>query len=91
MAADPATARRSGSRSRWRGRAKCIVPNVVGKKKKKAAAAIVAANCTVGTTKKKFSEKVKKKKVIKTKPAAGTRCPAGSPVDLKVSKGKKKG
>jgi hypothetical protein len=71
--------------------AQCIVPDVVGKKKKKAKAAIVAANCTVGATKKKFSEKVKKKKVIKTKPAAGTTLPAGSPVDLKVSKGEKKG
>ena len=50
----------------------CIVPDVKGKKKKKAQAAIVAANCTVGAVKKKFSKKVKKKKVIKTKPAAGT-------------------
>ena len=68
----------------------CIVPNVVKKKKKKAAAAIVAANCTVGAVKKKFSSKVKKKKVIKTKPKAGTTLPAGSPVDLKISKGPKK-
>jgi sugar lactone lactonase YvrE len=71
--------------------AQCIVPNVVKKKKKKATAAIVAANCTVGAIKKKFSSKVKKKKVIKTKPKAGTTLPAGSPVDLKVSKGEKKG
>ena len=70
--------------------AQCIVPNVVKKKKKKAAAAIVAANCTVGAVKKKFSSKVKKKKVIKTKPKAGTTLPAGSPVDLKISKGKKR-
>ena len=68
--------------------AQCIVPDVVGKKKKKAAKAIVAANCTVGSTKKKRSSKVKKKKVIKQKPPAGTVLPAGSPVDLKVSKGK---
>jgi 6-phosphogluconolactonase (cycloisomerase 2 family) len=68
----------------------CVVPDVVGQKKKAAQAAIVAANCTVGTTKKKFSKKVKKKKVIKTKPKAGTSLPAGSPVDLKISKGKKK-
>jgi 6-phosphogluconolactonase (cycloisomerase 2 family) len=70
--------------------AQCIVPDVVGKKKKKAKAAIAAANCTVGTTKKKRSSKVKKKKVIKQKPPAGTVLPAGSPVDLKVSKGKPK-
>jgi Tol biopolymer transport system component len=70
--------------------AQCVVPDVVGQKKKKATAAIVAANCTVGATKKKFSKKVKKKKVIKTKPKAGTTLPAGSPVDLKVSKGPKK-
>lgn len=57
-------------------------------KKGKAKAAIVAANCTVGAIKKKISKKVKKKKVIKTKPKAGTTLPAGSPVDLKVSKGK---
>ena len=72
------------------GQGQCNVPNVVGLKKGKAIDAIVAANCTVGTLKKKFSKKVKKKKVIKQKPAAGTTLPAGSPVDLKISKGKKK-
>ena len=73
------------------GQGQCIVPDVVGLKKGKAKKAIVAANCTVGTTKKKFSKKVKKKKVIKSKPKAGTTLPAGSTVDLKDSKGKKKG
>ena len=66
----------------------CIVPDVVGLKKGKAKQAIIDAGCTVGSTKKKKSKKVKKKKVIKTKPPAGTELPAGSPVDLKVSKGK---
>ena len=50
----------------------------------------MAANCTVGASKKKFSKKAKKGRVIKTKPKAGTTLPAGSPVDLKISKGKKK-
>lgn len=67
--------------------AQCVVPDVVKKKKKKAKQAIADANCTVGKVKKKHSSKVKKGKVIKQKPPAGTVLAAGSAVKIKVSSG----
>jgi 6-phosphogluconolactonase len=65
----------------------CVVPNLKKKKKKKAAKKLAAANCSLGKVKKKHSSKVKKGKIIKQKPPAGTILPPGSPVKIKVSSG----
>ena len=65
----------------------CLVPKVKGKKLAAAKAAITAAHCSVGKVTKAFSSKVKKGKVISQSPPAGTSGAAGSPVDMKVSRG----
>lgn len=52
---------------------RCKVPKVKGKKLKAAKRKIRRANCKVGKVTKKKSNKVKKGRVIKTKPKAGAR------------------
>jgi len=65
------------------------VPNVLHKTLGKALLAIGRASCDVGVVSKKYSSSVAKGKVMAETPRAGTRLPAGSTVDLRVSRGKK--
>jgi PKD domain/PASTA domain len=67
----------------------CIVPKLKGKTVKAAKSALTKADCKEGKVSKKFS-KVKKGRVISQKPGAGKHEPAGTKVNLVVSKGKKK-
>jgi subtilase family serine protease len=67
----------------------CIVPKLKGKTLKAAKSALKKAHCKAGKVSKKFS-KVKKGHVISSKPGAGKHKPAGTKVNLAVSKGKKK-
>ncbi|HKD95834.1 MAG TPA: PASTA domain-containing protein [Gaiellaceae bacterium] len=67
----------------------CVVPNLKGKTLSSAKSALKHAHCNAGKVTKKFS-KVKKGRVISQKPKAGTDLPAGSKVNLVLSKGKKR-
>jgi hypothetical protein len=64
----------------------CIVPRVVGLSLGRATGAIRAARCAVGKTRKHASGQ-RKGTVLSQRPAAGTRAPGGTRVDLVVSKG----
>jgi PASTA domain-containing protein len=68
----------------------CTVPKVTGKSLKKAKAAITHAGCSVGKVKKAFSKKIKKGRVISSKPKAGKHLGYQAKVALTVSKGAKK-
>ena len=68
----------------------CVVPKVKGKKLRKARRAIRRGHCSVGRVKKVYSAKVRKRRVISQRPRAGLKRPAGSKVNLKVSKGKRR-
>jgi hypothetical protein len=65
--------------------ADCVVPKLVGKKLAKAEKAIGATTCELGKVKKKAA-KGKAGVVLKQKPKQGTVLPAGSPIDLTVSR-----
>jgi uncharacterized delta-60 repeat protein len=67
----------------------CVVPKVKGKKLRAAKRAIRHAHCSVGKVTRVFSARVKKGRVISSKPKPGAKRPPGSKVKLKVSKGKK--
>ena len=67
----------------------CIVPKLKGRTVKAARSALKKAHCKAGKVSKKFS-KVKKGRVISSKPGAGKHKSAGAKVNLVVSKGKKK-
>jgi eukaryotic-like serine/threonine-protein kinase len=67
----------------------CKVPKVKGKKLAAAKTAIRHAHCGVGKITKAFSTKVRKSRVVSTKPRAGTRHGAGTKVRLVVSKGRR--
>src|SRR5262249_53317251 len=66
----------------------CIVPKLKGKTLKAARGALTKAHCQAGKVTKKFST-VKKGRVISQRPKAGKDLPAGSKINLAVSKGKK--
>jgi beta-lactam-binding protein with PASTA domain len=68
----------------------CIVPKVKGKKLPAAKLAITKAHCSVGKVTRTFSKSVKKGRVISQGRKPGTTLAAGSKVNLKVSKGKKR-
>jgi PASTA domain len=68
----------------------CVVPKLKGKKLRAAKALLANAYCGVGKIKKARSKKIKKGRVISSRPGAGVTKPYGFPVNLKVSRGKKK-
>ena len=68
----------------------CTVPKLKGKKLAAAKTAITNAGCTVGKVTKARSAKVKKGRVISSKPKAGKHLDYLAKVGLKVSKGAKK-
>jgi serine/threonine-protein kinase len=63
------------------------VPRLKGMKLAKAEKALRRAGCRVGKIKRVKSRKVGRGRVIGTSPPAGRRRPAGSKVELFVSKG----
>ena len=67
----------------------CTVPKLKGKKLAAAKHAITSAGCTVGKVKKAFSTKVKKGRVISSKPKTGKKLDYQAKVALTVSKGAK--
>jgi hypothetical protein len=69
-------------------KAGCVVPKVTGLTKNAAAKRIKKAGCKVGKVTNKHSSKVRKGKVISSKPKAGKKEPAGTKVALVVSSGK---
>jgi hypothetical protein len=68
--------------------AACVVPKVTGLTENAAAKKIKKAGCKVGKVTNKHSSKVRKSKVISSKPKAGKKEPAGAKVRLVVSSGK---
>ncbi len=66
----------------------CTVPKVVGKTLAAAKKAIVAHGCTVGKIKKVRSTKVRKGRVVSTKPKGGTHKGPGYRVGIVVSRGR---
>lgn len=68
---------------------RCKVPKVMGRKLAAAKAAIRHGHCGVGKITRAFSTKVKRGRVISTKPRAGSKHPRGTKVKLTVSKGRK--
>ena len=64
-----------------------IVPNVIGMTKADAEAAIVASGLTVGSVTEGYSETVAEGNIIGQNPSGGEEVPAGSTVNLVVSKG----
>lgn len=67
----------------------CKVPKVEGKKLAAAKTALRHAHCAVGKITKTYSTRVKKGRVVSSKPGQGTRHRAGTKVKLVVSKGRK--
>jgi eukaryotic-like serine/threonine-protein kinase len=64
------------------------VPRVTGRKVRAAKHALHVAHCDIGFVRRQSSAKPKGR-VIKQTPRAGRRLPAGSTVDLVVSRGKR--
>jgi hypothetical protein len=71
--------------------AKCVVPKLRGMAPKPARKALKRAGCKAGKQTQRAHDKVKRGRVIGTKPKAGTELPAGTAVDLVVSKGRARG
>ncbi len=67
----------------------CKVPKLAGLTLAKAKKALAAAHCKLGKVSYAFSAKVKKGKVVSSKPKASSTAPAGSKVALVISKGPK--
>jgi uncharacterized delta-60 repeat protein len=67
----------------------CVVPRVKGKKLTQARLRIRHAHCSVGHVKRQFSPTVEKGRVISQQPEPGAKRPAGSKVNLVVSRGKR--
>jgi hypothetical protein len=68
----------------------CVVPKVKGKSLSAAKKALKAHSCSAGKVHHAFSSKVKKGRVVSTKPKAGSHLKHNGKVSLTVSKGKKK-
>jgi uncharacterized delta-60 repeat protein len=71
-------------------KALCVVPKLKGKTLRAAKRALKRAHCSAGKVTRTFSAKVKKGRVISSKPRAGKKLAAGSKVRLTLSKGKKR-
>ena len=67
----------------------CVVPKLQGRSVKGAKKALRSANCKPGKVVRRYSGKVKKGKVIRTRPGPGKVRPVGTQVKLVVSKGAK--
>lgn len=67
----------------------CVVPKLQGRSVKGAKKALRKANCKPGKVVRRYSGKLKKSKVIRTRPGTGKVRPAGTQVKLIVSKGAK--
>lgn len=67
----------------------CVVPKLRGRGVKGAKKALRRADCKAGKVVRRYSGKVKKGKVIRTRPRSGKVLPGGSKVKLVVSKGPK--
>jgi hypothetical protein len=67
----------------------CVVPRVVGLRSAAAKRAIVRARCRVGKVSRTYS-RVAKDRVISQSRRPGVHVPAGTRVDLKLSRGRKK-
>jgi uncharacterized delta-60 repeat protein len=67
----------------------CVIPKLKGKTPRAAKRALHKARCSTGKVARLFSAKVKKGRVMSSKPGAGRKLPAGARVRLAVSKGKK--
>jgi PASTA domain len=67
----------------------CLVPKLKGKKPKAARAALAASDCAVGKTK-KSKKRRKRKKVLSQSVAPGTSISDTQPVDVKVSRKRKR-
>jgi len=65
----------------------CVVPKLRGSGLKGAKKALRRADCKPGKVTRRYSGKVKKGKVVRTRPRSGKILPAGSKVKLIVSKG----
>ncbi len=65
----------------------CTVPRLKGMKLRAARRALRRANCTPGKVRRRHSTNVAAGRVIATRPRAGKKIPAGSPVKLIVSRG----
>jgi hypothetical protein len=70
-------------------RVPCVVPKLRGKRLKAAKRALTIAHCKPGKITKAYSKVIKKGRVISQRPKPGKHSPAGSRVNLTVSKGKK--
>ena len=68
----------------------CTVPNVVGKKLRAAKQAIATRHCRTGKVRHVYSRKRKKGVVVSQSRRAGQVLPAGSRIDLLVSRGRKR-
>jgi len=68
---------------------RCVVPNVTGDALPVAEKTIKRAHCTVGKLTRKFSATVEKDHVISQRPKPWVNRPAGSSVELELSKGRK--
>jgi uncharacterized delta-60 repeat protein len=76
--------------ARYLGERPCIVPKVRGDTRRAARRKIHRANCSLGRVAASFSRSVPKGHVIAQRPHGGKRRPAGTKVNLLVSKGKRR-
>ena len=70
-------------------RVTCVVPRLKGKTLRAAKRTLTKAHCSVGKLSRAFSAKVKKGRVIASKPRPGRKLAQGTKIRLQVSKGKK--
>ena len=68
----------------------CVVPSVAGKALAVAKAGITDAECSVGKIRRAYSKTVKKRHVISQAPPSRRVLPTGGPVNLVVSRGRRK-
>ena len=66
----------------------CKVPKLRGKKLSAAKRALTSSACAVGKVKREHSRKVRKGRVVSSRPAAGTTHPRGTKVALVISRGR---
>jgi len=66
------------------------VPNLVGMTEQDARTKILISGLTLGTVKEEYSDTVPKGSVISQSPEAGSKVPKDTPVNLVISKGKKR-
>jgi hypothetical protein len=69
--------------------ADCVVPRVVGKTLAVARSTIASRHCALGRVTKTYSS-ARKGRVVRQSPLAGARRPAGTRVNVAVSRGKRK-